>query len=305
MSKIIFQQLQALSEPLRIRILHVLLEGSFRVGELKTILNTPQSTVSRHLKILHELSWIKKRAEKTTSFFSFHPLLLDPYIQNLWNIVREQSQAIATEDIQKAKTILALREVDSEAFFQKIGHRWNELRKNLFGNQFLMPTLLQLLPPELVVADIGCGTGDSLLALSPHIQKLIALDRSSEMLSIARQRTAHLSNITFKQGSLGALPVDSKSVDIAICILIFHHISNISVALQDIHRILQPGGKLIVLDMCKHSLSEFQKTMGHKHLGFEEHDLHVPCFRTLSWTPLPKDKNTLGPQLFTATFRAL
>ena len=45
MSKIIFQQLQTLSEPFRIRILHILQEGSFRVGELTTILNAP--TINR------------------------------------------------------------------------------------------------------------------------------------------------------------------------------------------------------------------------------------------------------------------
>ncbi|MEC7985621.1 MAG: class I SAM-dependent methyltransferase, partial [Myxococcota bacterium] len=258
-----------------------------------------------HLKILQDLSWIKKRTEKTTSFFSFQPPLLDPHIQNLWNIVREQSTDIARDDVQKAKTILALREVDSEAFFQKIGHRWNELRKSLFGNQFLLPTLLQMLPPNLVVADIGCGTGDSLLALSPYVNRLIALDRSDQMLSIARQRTAHLKNITLQQGSLGKLPVESNSVDVALCVLILHHIPDIDLALKDLHRILKSNGKLIILDMCEHSLGEFQKTMGHQHLGFSKSQLNHPQFQSLSWTTIPKDKNTLGPQLFTAAFRAL
>lgn len=305
MSKILLPALQTLSEPFRIRILHILLEGSFNVGAITTILQAPQSTVSRHLKILNDQNWIQKRTERTTSLFSFQPALLRPQIQNLWSLVQSESIDLAKEDIQKAKTILALRQIDSQAFFKKIGNQWSTLRKNLFGNQFLLPTLLNLVPSALSIADIGCGTGDSLCTLSPYVQQIIGVDQSNEMIQIARQRTKNLDNITIKKGSLGALPIEDNSVDAVLCILVLHHVSIIATALNDLHRILRPKGTLIVLDMCVHSFQEFQKTMGHQHLGFSVEAFQSPLFKKRSWVNLPKDKNALGPQLFTASFEAL
>ena len=219
--------------------------------------------------------------------------------------MQSESIDLAKEDIQKAKTILALRQIDSQAFFNKIGNQWNTLRKNLFGNQFLLPTLLNLVPSTLSIADIGCGTGDTLCTLSPYVQHIIGIDQSNEMIQIARQRTNDLGNVTIKEGSLGALPISNNSVNAVLCILVLHHVSNISTALKDIHRILKPKGTLIVLDMCIHSFHEFQKTMGHQHLGFSTKNFENTFFKQNSWVTLPKDKNALGPQLFTASFEAL
>ena len=124
MSVSIFNRLQALSDPLRVRILRVLVEEEFKVGELCSILQSPQSTISRHLKILHEQGWLHRKSEGVINWFSCHPKLLPEDCKRLWDLVQAQTQALSQEDLHRMNSVQALRAVNSEEFFRRVGHRW-------------------------------------------------------------------------------------------------------------------------------------------------------------------------------------
>ena len=97
-NQLILKKLQILSEPMRIRILHVLEQGEFSVGELTTILQTPQSTISRHLKILQ--GWIYKRSMGASSWFRFAPSKLPETDRQLWDIVQKETDDLVQEDLE-------------------------------------------------------------------------------------------------------------------------------------------------------------------------------------------------------------
>lgn len=303
MSEPIFGVLHTLSDPLRVRILHVLVQGEFSVGDLTQIFQTAQSTMSRHLKLLHNMGWIRKRSEGTASWISFEPPLLCEEEQAIWNILYEKTKQHALSDIHKAKTLLSLRQTDSEQFFQTIKERWSALRTSLFGDHFLLPTLLSLLDSSLSIVDLGCGNGDTLLSLAPHINSLIGIDRSPSMLSLARKRCEQFPHVQLKQGVLEALPLKDEQFDVALCILVLHHVPNIHEAFDEITRILKPKGRLIILDMHTHNKQEFQKQMGHKHLGFSTADLKHPKLTCTKYSKLPRQEEALGPTLFVAELR--
>jgi ArsR family transcriptional regulator len=303
MSESIFGLLSTLSDPLRVRILHVLHQGEFSVGELTQIFQTAQSTMSRHLKMLHSAAWIKKRTEGTGSWFSFPSALLCEEEQSLWGILSIQSLGLAKTDIDKAKTLLSLRHTDSEQFFQTIKERWAALRTSLFGDQFLLPTLLSLLPSKMSIVDLGCGNGDTLLALAPHIDTLVGIDRSSAMLSLAQKRSEQHKNIQLQQGVLENIPRADHEFDVALCILVLHHVPHIHTVLNEIARILKPNGTLVILDMETHNKRELQKQMGHKHLGFSIQDFRHPSFECARWNKLPQQEEALGPKLFVAELK--
>ena len=302
---IILKQLQILSEPLRIRILHVLEKGEFSVGELTIILQSPQSTISRHLKILQD--WLHKRSVGASSWFRFKPSVLSPTNHQLWELLQQETCHLVTEDIDRMKSVLTLHRTDSQSFFNKIGEKWRHLKKDLFGDQFLLPTLLQLLPKNLVIADLGCGTGESLLSLAPLIKKVIGVDQSPEMLTICKKRTTHLDNVELRQGSIELLPIKNDEVDAIFCMLVLHHIKDTKLAFQEIHRTLKPNGRVIILDMITHTRQEFLRTMGHQHLGFAKETIYQLAkqqhLNVESWYILDKQEGTMGPQLFLTTLQ--
>lgn len=305
MTETIFTLLQTLSDPLRVRILHVLQQGEFSVGELTQIFQTAQSTMSRQIKLLQQVDWIKKRAEGTASWLTFQPALLCEEEQSLWSILSDKSKDDAQEDIHKALTILSMRQTDSEHFFQTIKEQWSSLRTSLFGDEFLLPTLLSLLPHDLSIVDLGCGNGDTLLALAPFVPSLVGIDRSSQMLSIAQQRLQPYTHVQLKQGVLEDIPLEHEQFDVALCILVLHHVPLIHEALDEIARILKPSGSLVILDMQHHTKNELKKQMGHKHLGFAQTDLLHPSFVCSLWNPLPKREEALGPPLFIAKLKKI
>ena len=305
MSDSIFTLFQALSDPLRVRILHVLEQGEFSVGELTQIFQTAQSTMSRQLKHLQNMGWVQKRNEGTASWLTFQSPLLNESDQAIWSIVYNKSKDEAQSDVHKAKTLLSLRQTDTEHFFQTIKERWGALRTSLFGDQFLLPTLLSLLPSSLSVVDLGCGNGDTLLALAPHINTLVGIDRSESMLSLARKRCVDHPHIVLKEGVLESLPAEQEEFDVALCILVLHHVPNIHTVLCEIARVLKPKGRLIILDMKKHKKQEFKNQMGHKHLGFSKEDFSHELFSCSRWFPLPHQEQALGPPIFIAELKKI
>ena len=89
-SAVIFDNLGTLADPTRSRIL-LLLEGTeLTVGELCLVLQLPQSTVSRHLKILSDERWAAARDVGASRLYTLVPSRLDPFAKRLWQVVREQ-----------------------------------------------------------------------------------------------------------------------------------------------------------------------------------------------------------------------
>ena len=178
MNTLIHQRLQLLSDPLRLRLLHVLLKAELNVGELTTILQTPQSSISRHLKKLLAQHWISKRNEASTRWYAFRPELLPTEDQKLWDAIKEQDPDLFSEDHLRLQSYLSMRSIDSRHFFQNIGIRWREVRSGLFGDSFLLPTLLSLLPrifdpftrAEKSRAKISGGLGLGLLLVHQIIE---------------------------------------------------------------------------------------------------------------------------------------
>src|SRR5450432_2429291 len=90
-TKPIFDRLTALADPTRSRLLLLLDRHELTVGELCSALQLPQSTVSRHLKMLADEGWVTARAEGTSRRYAMPPgASLDPGARRLWQLVRDQ-----------------------------------------------------------------------------------------------------------------------------------------------------------------------------------------------------------------------
>ncbi|VAX36268.1 hypothetical protein MNBD_PLANCTO03-1053 [hydrothermal vent metagenome] len=302
-------RLDSLSESVRLRVLSLLAAEELSVGEVAKVVQLPQSTVSRHLKILAEAGWVAKRASGTATLYRMDSDDLDESAAALWQPVRESlegSREIA-EDRERLAAVLAERPADSQAYFGRIAGEWEAVRHDLFGERFTLEALLGLIPPRWVVADLGCGTGDAAAWLGPRVERVIAVDRSEAMLNAARKRLAGIPSVEFVEGEVESLPLADGSVDAAVSLLVLHHLEDPAAAIGQMARVVRTsrgGGVALIVEMLEHRRTEYRHTMGHKHLGFRPEAmvgwLRGAGFTRAEYRELARDPSGKGPGLFVA-----
>ena len=309
-------RLADLGERVRLRLLRVLEREELSVGEVASVVQLPQSTVSRHLKLLSDGEWLAKRTEGTATLYRLVLDDLTPGARALWMTIREQmgrgnegdSSAESlelAEDDRRLASVLAERRMDSQSFFGRVAGQWDDLRTNLFGSRFTHDALLALLPRHWTVADLGCGTGNASELLAPLVKHVYAVDQSMPMLKAAKKRLAVHDNISFVCGAMEQLPLGDASVDAAVSMLVFHHVTDPLAALREVRRVLRPGGVAMICDMIEHNRSVYQHTMGHRWLGFSQERI-VSLMREAGlvdprFLVLPSDADARGPGLFSCT----
>jgi ubiquinone/menaquinone biosynthesis C-methylase UbiE/DNA-binding transcriptional ArsR family regulator len=305
----ILDHLAALADATRSRTL-LLLEGhELTVSELCSIMQLPQSTVSRHLKALSDSGWVTARSEGPSNLYAMSRDDLDAAARRLWLLVREQVAAgpAAGQDQRRLRAALAARRTKSQEFFSSSAGQWDKLRDDLFGDRFHLLALAAFADPEWVVGDLGCGTGQVSAALAPFVARVIAVDGSAAMLQAAKKRLHGIANVELRRGELEALPVDDEKLDAATLMLVLHHVSEPERAVAEIGRVVKPGGRAIVVDMLPHDRDSYRQQMGHVWLGFgDDHIARLLSdagFADVRIAALPPDARAKGPGLFVATAR--
>ena len=297
----------ALSDPIRCRMLLPLEQHELTVNEICSVLQLPQSTVSRHLKTLADDGWVMSRRDGTSRFYGMAMSELDPGAQRLWPLIREQIAGTngAEQDERRLKSVLSKRRSKSEEFFASASGQWDHLRAELFGDRFHLHALLSLIDPSLTVGDLGCGTGQVTELVAPHVAKVIAVDGSTDMVQAARKRLKGLHRVDVRRGDMEALPIDDLQLDMAMVALVLHHVPDPARALAEVHRVLKCGGRAMIVDMLPHDRVEYQQQMGHVWLGFSEKSmkkyLDAAGFDRIITTVLPADEDAKGPALFVTT----
>ena len=295
-----------LADALRCRMLLVLERHELTVSELCTVLQLPQSTVSRHLKTLSDAAWVTSRRDGTSRYYSIALDELDGGAQRLWPLIREQVGGTigADQDERRLNSVIARRRSKSEEFFSSASGEWDHLRTELFGDAFHLHGLLALIDGEAVVGDLGCGTGQLTSLVAPHVRDVIAVDGSADMLQAARARLTPNDNVDVRLGSLEALPIDHEQLDIAMMGLVLHHVPDPAVVVTEAARVLKRGGRLLIIDMLPHDRAEYQQQMGHVWLGFPERQvrkmLSAAGFDAVRFHALPIEDDARGPALFAA-----
>ncbi|MCC6847812.1 MAG: metalloregulator ArsR/SmtB family transcription factor [Deltaproteobacteria bacterium] len=300
----VFAHLPVLADLTRSRILLLLDGQELTVAELCAVLQTPQSTVSRHLKALADGGWVTARAEGTSRRYRGRRDVIDPSGQRLWQLVREQvaNTPSALQDGRRLERVLSARRSKSQQFFTTSAGRWDKLREELFGDSFHLAALLGLLDPDWTVGDLGCGTGQIAEALAPWVKRVIAVDESAAMLRAAKRRVRALAAVEVRRGALEALPIEDASLDAVTCVLVLHHVPAPERALAEAARVLRPGGRLLLTDMMPHDREAYRHQMGHVWLGFSEAEIQRYLadagFTAGRIHVLSPDPSAQGPTLF-------
>jgi SAM-dependent methyltransferase len=276
MNDVVFR---AMADSTRQRLLRVLAVHDLTVSELVEVLDQPQSTVSRHLKVLRAAHLVVDRRVGAAVRYAVQ---VTPAGRNdapdRTNTLRAQLlDWIEHEPLdsllqERLTAVIRRRHADSRGFFEAVGTLWDDLRTDAFGDVFHLEALTLLLPAEWTVADIGTGTGHLLPILSSLFHKVIAVEPAGRMMEAARNHPElqEARNLVFREGALAELPIQDGELDLAIASLVLHHLEEPRSALREIHRCLRPGGRLLIIEQHEHDHAGFRDRMGDHWWGFSQ-----------------------------------
>jgi ubiquinone/menaquinone biosynthesis C-methylase UbiE len=155
-------------------------------------------------------------------------------------------------------------------YFSENAQQWDAIRSGYFGDEVRQSAIAHAyLRPDFTVADVGAGTGYVSAGLAPLVQHVYALDGSAEMLETARHNLSAFDNVTFHQADGLSLPLPDESVDVVFANMYLHHCTDPLAAIQEMTRLLKPGGRLVITDMDAHTYAWMREEMSDVWLGFE------------------------------------
>jgi ubiquinone/menaquinone biosynthesis C-methylase UbiE len=264
--------LKALADPLRLRVLAAVAEEELTVGEVQEVVDSVQSSVSRNLAILREAGFVQDRKEGTSVYFSVRRNMPEPAVELFKSL---QSRLAEIPEVKRDQARLQecrrRRLRKSESYFASVAGDWERIRKSYFDDRVTSLSIEKLLPRDLTLADIGCGTGSLTFELARFARKVIGVDSSHEMLRRARAtaKERDLENVEFRQGDALELPLPSRSVDAAFCVMVLHFLADPARAIAGLCRITRPGGSVILVDLVQHKQEWMREQMAHQWLGFD------------------------------------
>ena len=299
--------MNCLADATRLRLLALLAEHELGVSDLCDVVQLPQSTVSRHLKILGDEGWAISRRQGTTNLYQVVLDELEERQRELWLITRDEAGDWATlqQDRLRLQQLVLNKQQDAGAFFADAAEQWESIRHELYGNRFTTDALLGLLPSDWTIADLGCGSGILSAELAPFVNQIIGIDNSEPMLTAAHQRNESAANIELRKGELTALPIEDQAIDATLCVIVLSYIEDPAAAIQEMARVLKPGGKAVIVDLLAHNRDPFRRQMGQVHSGFTL-DRLTELFEQgglidTRCRPLPPAQDATGPALVIAT----
>lgn len=158
----------------------------------------------------------------------------------------------------------------SSTYFEKVAGQWDTLRTGYFTESVRESAIAKAyLRPEMVVADVGAGTGFMAAGLAPLVSHVYALDGSPAMLDVARRNLSGLSNVTFQTSDGHNLSLPDASVDAMFANMYLHHCPDPLAAIREMTRVLKPGGRLVITDLDAHTHEWMRQEMADEWLGFD------------------------------------
>ncbi len=277
--------LRALADPTRLRIMRLLAAMELAVGELAQVLGQSQPRVSRHVRILCDATLAERRKEGSWVFLrsaigAGRAPPLGAAAANLLAVAEEsdaQFAARCSEDRRNLAAIRAAREVSAATYFARYAAEWDQLRGLHSPDGPVEAALAQALGSASLGAllDVGTGTGRIAELLAPRAAQVTGLDKSPEMLRLARARLQHLpaERLTLVQGDFTALPFAEAAFDTVLFHQVLHYAQAPELVLAEAARVTRPGGTIALVDFAAHDREELRSQHAHARLGFSDEQM--------------------------------
>ncbi len=277
--------MRALGDPTRLRIMRLLGTLELAVGEMAQVLGQSQPRVSQHVAKLCDAGLAERRREGSWVFLRMagsggHARPLGEGVARLLAIAEREDADFAArceEDRRRLNAIRAAREIGAEAYFAAHAHEWDELRMLHSPDRLVEERLVGALgdAPLGRLLDIGTGTGRMAELFAPRAEHIVALDKSLDMLRVARAKLQNLpaERIELVQGDFAALPFSAHTFDTVLLHQVLHFAQDPAIALVEAARVTRPGGRIAIVDFAAHGREELRERHEHARLGFSDAQL--------------------------------
>ena len=274
----LLEQLKAVAEPTRLRIIAALESCELTVSEICSVLGQTQPRVSRHLRLLTDADLLRRQAEGTSAYFGLRRE--SPLLSSLAPLI-DHSSPVLQRDQRRLDGVRKTREDRAAEYFAQIADEWDQLREIDAPTSEVEAAMLAAVPTPFVdrVLDIGTGTGRMLEVFADRTARGLGVDRSRQMLGVARARLDddRLSHCSVRLSDIYDLDVPDNSQDVVILHHVLHFLSDPGRALDVACQKLAPGGTLLVVDFASHGLERLRTDHAHSHLGFADNDVADWC----------------------------
>lgn len=256
--------------------MRLLVEEELSVAELQAILDMGQSRISTHLGLLKQGELVEDRREGKRSYYHISRSL-GKETRNLLQVVCDSfdKQSQGKSDIQSLNRILDQRRELSEKFFNTVaenlekypcpGRTWEAI------GHFLLK-----LTPAIVIADLGAGEGIISQLLARRADTVYCVDNSKRMVEVGTDLALKngFTNLKYKYGDIESVPLKNELVDVSLLSQALHHAGQPDQAIREAHRILKPGGQIIILDLLEHQFEKARELYNDQWLGFSQNQVY-------------------------------
>ncbi len=273
----ILDMLRAAGEPTRLRILALLRQRDLSVGELVQVLGQSQPRLSHHLKTLASAGLVERLPEGSFVFYrAASDAVGRAFLDSLFVQLPENSVALERDKMQLAAVSQA-RADHAEAYFSDVAETWDTVRALHYPNDLIEQSLLEIAGagPFRRIVDFGTGTGRMLTLLADKAEEAEGIDFSHQMLTVARANLerAGIETARVRQGDVAAVPFEDATADLVIIHQVLHFMLAPGTAIAEAARILEPGGRAIVVDFAPHELEFLRTEHGHQRLGVRDDNM--------------------------------
>ena len=261
---------RALADPTRLRILLLVRHMELAVGELAQVLGQSQPRVSRHLRILDDAGLLARSKEGAWVFVRLGD---ESRVNPVLALLDTWGERGAT-DLARLADVRAERATAAAAYFAAHADDWDSIRSLHVADAEVEAAILDVLEPGDIghLLDIGTGTGRIIELLGGRASSAIGVDRSPEMLRLARGKieAAGLTRAEVRHADMYALPRADGSADTVVLHQVLHFADAPAAVIAEAARVLSSGGRLLVVDFAPHDREELRTRHAHTRLGFDD-----------------------------------
>jgi ArsR family transcriptional regulator len=260
--------LRGLADPSRVRILLLVRRMELSVGELAAVLDQSQPRVSRHIRILADAGLVRRAKEGAWVFVRLgEATTCAPVLAAIDAILPDAG----AEDQERLAAVRAERAAAADAWFAAHAQDWDRERSLFTAESAVEAAIGAALDGDLgMLIDVGTGTGRMIELLGHRTTAALGIDRSPEMLRLARGRieASGMHHAEVRRGDMYALPAETGSVDTLVLHQVLHFADDPVAVIAEGARVLAPGGRLLVIDLMPHGREELRQQQRHVRLGF-------------------------------------
>ena len=268
--------LKILADTTRLRLLRILRQGDFTVQDLMQALNMGQSRISRHLILMNEAGLLKVEKQGTWRYYRLAPE--SSFFQKIWPAIEAHLDELdmQEQDANGVLAIMAERRKRSQEFFDRHARDWDVMHTELLNLPDYQSDLLALLPAGGLTVEIGVGSGTLLPLLVDKADRVVGLDQSPSMVTLARETVQHHhlnERVDVRLAEMNHLPLADDSVRTVVMNQVLHHAEQPVDVLREVGRVLAGGGLLVVADLTRHEHDWVRERLADQWLGFKRQEL--------------------------------